>query len=203
MAETAIIFNIQRYSVHDGSGIRTLVFIKGCPLRCEWCSNPESQQITPQLHYVSNKCAGDGDCRRRPCIESCPNGAIMAEAEGKVIIGRDKCDDCGRCVPACLWEALRLIGEETTVEEVIEKIERDRAFFDKSGGGVTLGGGEPMVATEFACALLERCKAASVQPWRPAGIRGGRTWKEQYPISTSYTMTSSISMPGSTKTPPV
>jgi pyruvate formate lyase activating enzyme len=157
--KAAIVFNIQRYSVHDGSGIRTLVFIKGCPLRCQWCSNPESQKATPQLSYVSNKCAGDGDCRRRPCIEACPPGAITVEAEGKVTIDRDRCDNCGKCETVCLWEALRLIGEEMTVKEAMEKVERDRAFFDKSGGGVTLGGGEPMTAPGFAGALLERCKA--------------------------------------------
>jgi pyruvate formate lyase activating enzyme len=157
--QSAIIFNIQRYSIHDGSGIRTLVFIKGCPLRCQWCSNPESQKAPPQLSYVSNKCTGDGDCRRRPCIEACPQNAIAAEAEGKVVIDRDKCDDCGQCETVCLWEALRLLGEEMTVEEVMAKVERDRAFFEKSGGGVTLGGGEPTTAPAFSATVLKRCKA--------------------------------------------
>jgi pyruvate formate lyase activating enzyme len=160
--KTAIVFNIQRYSVHDGSGIRTLVFIKGCPLRCEWCSNPESQKAVPQLSYVNDKCTGDDVCRRRPCCDACPCGAITATNKGKVIIDWERCDNCGKCAKACLWDALRIIGEEMTVEEVIKKVERDRIFFDQSGGGLTLGGGEPLTVPEFASELFKECKALGV-----------------------------------------
>lgn len=160
--ETAVVFNIQRYSVHDGSGIRTLVFIKGCPLKCRWCANPESQKASPQLSYLNDKCAGDDDCRRRPCIHACPTGAVTVAGEERVVIDRGKCDDCGECAKACLWDALKIIGEEITVKEVIKKVERDRIFFEQSGGGLTLGGGEPLTVPEFARELFKRCKALGI-----------------------------------------
>ena len=158
----AAIFNVQRYSVHDGSGIRTLVFIKGCPLSCRWCANPESQKAVPQLSYVYEKCTGDDLCRRRPCLDACPGGAITADNGGKAIIDWKRCDNCGKCTNACLWDALRIIGEEMTVQDVIKKVERDRIFFDKSGGGLTLGGGEPLSAPGFAEELFKKCRAMGI-----------------------------------------
>jgi pyruvate formate lyase activating enzyme len=154
---TACIFNIQRYSVHDGSGIRTLVFIKGCPLSCQWCANPEGQRFFKQLALLKNKCAGDGDCRRHPCVDACPQGAILLDPTGKVMIDWRKCDHCGNCTDACLWDALSIIGEDMTVTQVVKKLERDKEFFAKSGGGLTLGGGEPLTSPEFVSALLKEC----------------------------------------------
>jgi len=156
MKNSGLVFNIQKYSVHDGPGIRTVVFLKGCPLRCKWCSNPESQKPQPQLVYNRNKCLTLEHCVR--CIEVCTPGAIKTGAENRIEIDRDICNECLLCTKACPSLALNVYGETMTVEQVIGKVEEDSAFYSRSGGGLTIGGGEPMHQAEFAASILKEAK---------------------------------------------
>jgi pyruvate formate lyase activating enzyme len=151
---TGRIFNIQRYSIHDGAGIRTLVFLKGCPLRCLWCSNPESQHGQPELGWIAARCAGADTCGA-PCVAACPLGAITPDAAGKMVLDRRRCDACGKCAEVCIQEALKLVGRDMTVDQVLKEIEKDRPFYRRSGGGVTIGGGEPLTQPRFTADLLE------------------------------------------------
>jgi pyruvate formate lyase activating enzyme len=150
---TGRIFDIKRYSIHDGPGIRTTVFLKGCGLRCLWCHNPESVAPGPELMHWPARCT-----RCHACVKACPTGAITAAADGAVAIDRTKCDLCGRCAEACLYDAMQIVGREISVEDVLAEIERDRVFYEQSGGGVTLSGGDPLVQSGFAEALLEACR---------------------------------------------
>ncbi|WP_367924131.1 glycyl-radical enzyme activating protein [uncultured Ruthenibacterium sp.] len=151
-----IIFNIQKFSIHDGPGIRTTVFLKGCPLNCRWCANPESKSTQTELLHSPKLCAG---CRC--CEHACPNGGIHWE-DGKLRVDKDKCTGCLSCVAACPTHALTAQGEAYTVEEVLEKVLQDKAFYDRSGGGVTLSGGEPLMQKEFALELLKALKAHGI-----------------------------------------
>jgi len=150
------VFNIQRYSLHDGPGIRTLVFLKGCPLRCPWCSNPESQRLEPELAYNESKCIGFKECSH--CVKECPNEAIREKEDGRAIIERGACDECFRCVDVCPSHAIRVFGKLMSVDEVLEVVEADSVFYARSGGGITLSGGEPLVQAAFACNLLQEAK---------------------------------------------
>jgi pyruvate formate lyase activating enzyme len=145
-----LVFNIQRFCLHDGPGVRTVVFLKGCPLRCAWCHNPESQSPRPELLFDELKCIG---CLR--CIKTCPKDAIGFD--GKVLIDDTKCDACGLCERACPTSALAMCGKWMSVEEVMEEVLRDKVFYEKSGGGLTISGGEPTLQPEFT---LELCKLA-------------------------------------------
>ena len=156
MKKSGIVFNIQKYSVHDGPGIRTVVFLKGCPLRCHWCSNPESQKSQPQLIYNRNKCLTLEHCVR--CLEVCTVGAIKAGEGNRIQIDREICTECLLCTQACPSQALNVYGESMTVEQVIHKVEEDSAFYSRSGGGLTIGGGEPMHQAEFAASILKEAK---------------------------------------------
>ena len=151
-----IIFNIQTYSIHDGPGIRTTVFIKGCPLKCVWCQNPESQIDTPQLFFNSELCVGCGKC-----LQVCPEGAIRLY-EGKSWTNRDVCRGTGKCAEVCPNEARNIVGRYVTAGEVFKEVAEDKMFYEKSGGGVTLGGGEPLASPEFTASLLRLCKAAGI-----------------------------------------
>lgn len=153
MTEKGLIFNIQRFSIHDGPGIRTTVFMKGCPLSCRWCSNPESMSGRPQLMVRDVKCAVCG-----ACVEVCPEKAISLTAEHGRRIDWDSCTQCLECVPACLYEALTAVGRYADVGEVVQEVIRDEVFYKNSGGGVTLSGGEPMIQYEFVRDLLAACK---------------------------------------------
>ncbi|MCX8032218.1 MAG: glycyl-radical enzyme activating protein [Thermoleophilia bacterium] len=148
----ALITNIQNYSIHDGPGIRTVVFFKGCSLRCLWCSNPECISSRPEVGLFVNLCTGCGTC-----VEVCPTGATTLAADGHVAIDRNRCTACGACVTGCRAEARVLWGKEADLEEVVARVARDKMFYDSSGGGVTVSGGEPLLESEFVSRLLERC----------------------------------------------
>ena len=153
-----MIYNIQFYSIHDGPGIRTVVFLKGCPLSCKWCCNPESQTLSPQLSFNANKCIG---CHI--CLSKCPEGALNITYGGKVVVNFKKCKHCGVCVEYCNTQALKMFGEEKTVEEIIREVEKDRVFYQNSGGGITLSGGEVLTQPEFAKALLRGCLERGIE----------------------------------------
>lgn len=145
------IYNIQRMSVHDGPGLRTTVFLKGCPLKCLWCSNPESQKATPQMMYFENLCTGCGGC-----AEVCPNDAVAIQ-DKKSVWDIEKCTDCGKCAEVCPSKAREMSGKEMTVEEVMKIVRKDALFYENSGGGVTFGGGEPTSGGQF---FLDMAQAA-------------------------------------------
>ena len=157
MAEpSATIFNIQRYSIDDGPGIRTIVFLKGCPLRCLWCCNPESQHVRPEVTHNATLCM---QCGR--CAAACPNGAIRMTEAGPEI-DREKCVGCGTCAEACIPGAMKRIGDERTVSDVYRIAYKDAAFYKESGGGVTVSGGEPLLHIDFVCELFRRCHADGI-----------------------------------------
>lgn len=147
-----IIFNIQKYSVNDGPGIRTVVFFKGCPLRCQWCSNPESQSAKVQILHDHKKCI---HCLH--CTKICPQDAIT-EVSGRIQIDHNKCTGCLRCVSECPQYALSSEGEERDVQSILEVVLQDVPFYEESGGGITLSGGEVMAQPEFAQELLKAAK---------------------------------------------
>lgn len=153
---TGLVFNIQNYSVHDGPGIRTVVFLKGCTLSCKWCSNPESQSFKPQLAYSKNRCISLSQCVR--CAEICTVGALRQGDDDKVFINWETCKNCLDCVDVCPAGALIAYGKKQTVKEVIDQVEKDATFYARSGGGLTLGGGEPLAQPKFAIALLKEAK---------------------------------------------
>jgi len=145
-----------KYSVHDGPGIRTTVFLKGCPLSCHWCHNPESQLPGPRVMFYPERCIGCGDC-----AGVCPNGALLPLAgagENHPAAGLDNCTGCGRCAAVCHAGAREMAGREMTAAEVVREIERDVVFYDQSGGGVTFSGGEPLMQPDFLMALLAGCR---------------------------------------------
>ncbi|MDY6825602.1 MAG: glycyl-radical enzyme activating protein [Bacillota bacterium] len=150
------IFNIQRYSIDDGPGIRTTVFMKGCPLSCLWCSNPESQKSIPELSHRDHSCNHCGKC-----VEVCELKAIMSTDNG-VNIDRDLCNCCGKCVDVCDPGALKIFGQAVTVDEVFEQITKDRDYYKITGGGITASGGEPLAQPEFVSALFKKCCEAGI-----------------------------------------
>lgn len=152
-ASKGTVLNIQHFCTHDGPGIRTTVFLKGCSLRCKWCSNPESIHPKPELAYNLNKCIGKDQCGL--CLKECPESAIFnVDSDAKVRINWDLCTNCGKCVPVCPPQALYLFGREMTVEQVLDEVEQDGSFYRESGGGMTLSGGECQLQADFAAALL-------------------------------------------------
>ncbi len=153
--QTGVVFNIQHFSVHDGPGIRTIVFLKGCPLRCRWCCNPESQDPRPEVTFDPKKCIGTAECGL--CLQ-CPQGAVTADETGITGINRELCDNCGECAAKCPSRALEMIGSRMSVKEVLEAVEKDFCFYSRSGGGLTLSGGEPFFQGEFAVELLKNAK---------------------------------------------
>ena len=153
---TAPVFNVQTYSIHDGPGIRVTVFVKGCPLRCVWCANPESNSALPQLMTYSAKCTGCGRC-----IPACPEKAIelgMITDKIAAITDRVRCENCGACVSACPAEAREIAGKPMSVRQVLDKVLKDKMFMDASGGGMTVSGGECLSHPDFTEALLYAAK---------------------------------------------
>ena len=153
MNTSGTIFDIKHFAVHDGPGIRTTVFFKGCPLSCLWCHNPESISPHPQLLFTPRKCIGCDNC-----FEACPEAAHR-KVEGVHVIDRERCRTHGECVDGCYAGALEMAGYEVTVDDVMEEVLRDRTFHANSGGGITLSGGEPLAQQEFTIALLQSAKA--------------------------------------------
>ena len=153
---TGLVLAIERCSLHDGPGIRTTVFLKGCPLRCQWCHNPESQAGRPELYFLHERCSACG-----ACAQACPSGCHAIE-QGLHRIDRSACDACGACVRACPQAALEIKGERLSVAQVMADVVKDRAFFDGSGGGLTISGGEPLAQASFTRALLQAAKTAGI-----------------------------------------
>lgn len=166
---SGIVFDIRKYSIHDGPGIRTTVFFKGCPLHCDWCHNPESRDFQPELIFRSNRCI-----LCESCLEACPNGAITRQGD-LIVTDREKCKTSGECVLACEAEARQLVGRTMSVDQVMDEIEADRAFYDQSGGGVTFSGGEPLAQREFLFGLLVACKARALHT--TLDTSGYASWK--------------------------
>jgi len=155
-APAGLVFNLMRFSLHDGPGIRTTVFLKGCPLRCRWCHNPESQSAEPEIVYFGERCIHCGDC-----VLACPHGALHLDRQ--LLHHPELCRRCGECVDACPSAARQLAGRWMTVPEVLAEVLKDEVFFDESGGGITISGGEPLRQAVFVEALLAACKARRIR----------------------------------------
>ena len=156
MPPNATIWKIDRFATHDGPGIRTNIYFKGCPLRCLWCANPEGQDEGKELGFSETQCNGCG-----LCVDSCPQGAILAQ-EGIPIIDSARCDLCGECVYACPTEALHICGDYWPLSKVMDVIEKDRHIYRKSGGGITCTGGEPLLQMDFLQQLLAECSEMGI-----------------------------------------
>ncbi len=152
--KSGIVFNIQKFCIHDGDGIRTCVFLKGCPLRCIWCHNPESFEKTPVLSFNKQKCSLCGRCLAVCSARTAENGTLK--------IDREKCMSCGKCAEICLNAANEIIGKESAASEVIEEVLKDKMFYDTSGGGITITGGEPSYQPEFTLELLSIAKESGI-----------------------------------------
>lgn len=154
------VFNIQRFSIQDGPGIRTTVFLKGCPLRCLWCSNPESQSPVPEVAHRDSLCNGCGDC-----LKVCTPEAISLSSSDRgfqIKIDREKCNNCGKCIDVCIAGALKFYGQYMSIDEVFDEVRRDTAFYSNSGGGVTASGGEPLSQADFVVELFRQCKRIGI-----------------------------------------
>ncbi len=153
----AVIFDIKRFAVHDGPGIRSSVFLKGCPLNCKWCHNPEGISGAIQLWYFKGRCLKCGDC-----VKVCPEGALSLDKKTGISIDRNLCTDCGACTKACPTGALTFIGSEVSIDTVVEELLLDRVFYEESGGGITLTGGEPLAQGKAALEILRRMKKEGI-----------------------------------------
>ncbi|MBO5975698.1 MAG: glycyl-radical enzyme activating protein [Oscillospiraceae bacterium] len=168
---TGRLYDIQGFSVQDGPGVRTTAFLNGCPLRCPWCHSPESQSFKPQLSWISMRCLGTDACKSR-CIKACPENAIELGERRKdatsgeelqmVHVKRESCTDCGLCADKCYAEALYICGEDYTVDALVERLMQDKAFYDRSGGGITISGGEALCQVDFVVEVFKRMKENGV-----------------------------------------
>lgn len=157
MEQEGIVFNIQRFTIHDGPGLRTELFLKGCPLRCRWCSNPESWMPFMQPGVYRSKCISKNKCG--DCLEACPGDQVLQFYRGKpVAVDRSKCLHCLACARICPSDAIKQWGQKMTVEECMKVIRKDQGYYERSGGGVTVSGGDPLVQSDFVQALFRKCK---------------------------------------------
>lgn len=152
-----LVTNIQGYSIHDGPGIRTVVFLKGCGLECQWCSNPECISPSQEIGFVKSLCTGCGKC-----AEICPASALFYEAGKLTRIDRERCTGCGMCISECSYKALILYGKPMNAEEIFNAVCRDKMFYDSSGGGVTVSGGEALLQPQLVCDLFAQCRQVGI-----------------------------------------
>ena len=166
---TGKIYDIQGFSVQDGPGVRTTIFLKGCPLRCPWCHSPESQRFDTELNWMSIRCLGIDACGK--CLGICPQNCITRGEPSRSVAGdeitfpsvdKTNCDECGLCAKACKATALYMCGTDMTIDEVMHRIDRDKPFYDESGGGVTISGGESLSQPEFTLEILKRCREKDI-----------------------------------------
>ena len=175
-----IIFNIQKFCIHDGDGIRTCVFLKGCPLRCIWCHNPESLEKAPELSFSKQKCTSCGRC-----LTVCKTARSIEN--GTLTIDREECINCGSCVDICLNDANEIIGKEMTTAEVISEVLKDKIFYDTSGGGITVTGGEPSYQADFTLELLRLSKASGISiAIETCGIGSRDFYKDAADMGTTF-----------------
>lgn len=161
MSNKGIVFNIQRFTMHDGPGIRTELFLKGCPLRCDWCGNPESLKAYKQPGVFTSKCILSEKCGS--CKEVCHDESILEFIDGKLSsIDRTKCTNCLSCVNQCPSDAIKQWGKEMSVEECMKEILKDKSYYNRSGGGVTVSGGDPILQSDFVSELLKKCKEEEI-----------------------------------------
>lgn len=151
-----LIFDIKKYAIHDGPGIRTTIFFKGCPLHCPWCHNPEGIKKEPEIMVSPDRCI---HCEQ--CVHVCSKGALCRHNE-IITLDRQKCDLCRACLDVCYTRAIEFVGRHVTIEQIMKEIEKDRVFYDESGGGVTISGGEPLMQPEFLKILLRECKRRGI-----------------------------------------
>lgn len=175
MSCTGLVFDIDRFASHDGPGIRTTIFLKGCPLSCLWCHSPESQSPKPELLFRADRCTA---CWL--CLETCPRKAL-SKGERAVSLDRNLCDGCGRCCDVCYPGALEMAGRERSADEIVERIGRDASFFHRSGGGVTLSGGEPLAQPDFSFHLLSAFKDQGIHT--AVETTGFSAWKALFRLS--------------------
>jgi pyruvate formate lyase activating enzyme len=154
---STLVSNIQGYSIHDGPGIRTIVFLKGCSLECQWCSNPECISPRPEIGFFKALCTKCGKC-----AGVCPNKALVSEADQLPCLDHERCSGCGMCVSVCFYKALVLYGKPMSFEEVFDDVKRDAMFYQASGGGITVSGGEVLLQPQFVCGLFDNCRRAGI-----------------------------------------
>jgi pyruvate formate lyase activating enzyme len=154
--ENGVVFKIQKFSIHDGPGIRTTVFLKGCPLKCWWCHNPEGLEPSGVIVYHGNRCLNCGNCSAK-----CPSNALQIE-DNRLLIDKSLCSKCYKCIEICPANALELIGKTMSTEQIIDVVSKDIIFYDESGGGVTFSGGEPLMQYEFLIETLKNCKKLGI-----------------------------------------
>ena len=168
------VFNIQKFSLHDGPGIRDLIFMKGCPLRCQWCANPESQRPHPEIGNNIDRCVGFEACGL--CEDVCSVNALSRGISGRAAIDRSRCNHCGACATVCPDRALELIGREMTIAEILDIVAADEGFHFRSAGGVTVGGGDPMMQADFVGKLLRACRDRGIDTAVETAGHGG--WEQ-------------------------